>query len=281
MPRFPTLASEDVDPQFGFLWEYAFHGRLASCLSRGALTGYLKLSQHKIEHTIAAKELAAAGEVSIGKPVELFQPVMDKLFFRRGNDRPHGRRVIKSVHIPFCAEWVIRQVKPVHVVLILRHPMGTIASMQRLAMDDSFRRGSLLRHLTDAERHLVDQSPRSCLHRHDIRLIALQVFKMQQHLQEAAKRNPEWTVIRFEDLCALPVDRFRELFARIGCPWSPRMEAGIESLNRAGHGYQTRRIANQQVDGWKRELTGAEIKAIEDTFSTYCANAREFGDVGQ
>lgn len=267
LPRFPTLAPGDTDQRFGLLWDYAFRGPHARALTSRGATSPLRLFPQRAERALERKE----NEAAAGGPHRLVegQPLLDSLMF--GGRRKTAPRIVKSVHIPFCAEWVVRESAPAKVVVIFRHPYGVIASMRRMAMHDSFRGGSLLRHLTQSERGLV----RECLGQNgrptDLKPIALMVLKMYQHLEDAAARHSDWTVIEFENLCAAPVESFHSLFERIGISWRDDIEAGIESMNRSGTGFSAHRVASQQIHGWKRELSSEEIDVLDETFSAYLA----------
>jgi hypothetical protein len=269
LPRFPSLLPGDEDPAFRHLWDYALRGRRARQMCGGVFGRYLKMLPRRAERAVSLKEQTVAAGTGCGPRATAVAPV-DRILF--GDRTAMMPRLLKSVHIPFCAEWVVQRIQPANVIVIVRNPLSTIASMKRLGMPDGFRIGSLKRHLTEREQSVVAQFAQHSGPPYDIRLVALQVFKMHQHLQAAARRNRNWIVVNFEDLCVAPAEAFRSLFDRIGLSWRPSIESRLEAMNRPGDGYETRRIAAQQIDSWKRDLSAADIAAIETFFPDIVAD---------
>jgi len=72
---------------------------------------------------------------------------------------------------------------------------------------------------------------------------------------EAATRNPEWVIVRYEDLLDDPVDSFRSLARRLGLPWTPGSDELVRASNRPGTGYDTHRVNTEARDVWRHRLT--------------------------
>jgi hypothetical protein len=72
---------------------------------------------------------------------------------------------------------------------------------------------------------------------------------------EAATRNPEWVMVRYEDLLDDPVDSFRSLARRLGLPWTPGSDELVRASNRPGTGYDTHRVNTEARDVWRHRLT--------------------------
>jgi hypothetical protein len=85
------------------------------------------------------------------------------------------------------------------------------------------------------------------------------------------QRHPEWQVVYYEDLCADPVRRFRQLFAGLDLRWSRAMETYVEqrSLVDGDGRYSTQRVSYQQIDQWKSEVGEKEVARVREITKSF------------
>lgn len=179
-----------------------------------------------------------------------------RLLERRRRLPVGGTVVVKSVRVGLSLEWVAERAHA-SVLLVRRSPLNTVAGWARLGwgpyqLEDEPR---LQAHL---EPHGLWPCPaQGVLERAMWTLCALTVV---QH--DACSRHPAWHTVVHEDLCADPVSRFAELFVQLGLQWSVDVEGYLRESNAEGSGWAVRRLAAEQVDSWRRDLSSKELAAV-------------------
>ena len=264
LPRFPTLQPGDEDAVYTALWQQAMHGPLGSWLATNRFLRTLEGLVFDGEKLVAKKERTALEQFE-AQPRRI-EGIQNNVPFnvpvKRISER---RRVVKSVHGVFAAEWIAHKTRPDHTLIVQRMPHGILASMKKLAMGDAVRAGSLAPHLTAEELAELKQagaSPEKYL-----AASALQLAKMYAWLDELLRRHPEWIAVKHETLCEDPVARYRDLFEQIEIPWTAKIEAGIRERDRPGDGFAAVRKASDQIGKWKKSLTADEISMIDNIFA--------------
>ena len=174
------------------------------------------------------------------------------------------RIVVKEVATFPSVEWMHARWNP-EILIVVRHPCGCARSvykagiyvheaerLARIAHDDYIREqlGDLAEHAMTASTPLEISS-------------AIWAIKNYVVLK-AMERHPDWHVVRYEDVCADPVDTFRTLFHTYGLNWSDGMEHWIESTTQhdVPGAYSTSRITAHRVGAWRRTLSKAEIHQV-------------------
>jgi hypothetical protein len=241
------------------LWRYAVRGRFARLFTRSFFTLWLKLRAEQQECGIRRKEsVVATGRAAEDRAHRFLDALLRWTLLRHS---PRRDRLVKSVHACFCAEWVVRQTAVDDVLIVLRSPYAVIASLKRMGMPDGWREGSMRPYLSGEQCRELSSSATSV--QSALRRIAVQVCRQHQALLSARERNPQWHVTTHEHLCEDARGNFRTLFDQLGLDWGASIERHIASRDRPGHGYQTLRMAKQQADKWKEELTAEEVAMID------------------
>lgn len=229
----PRLQPSDRGPaRLAALWDLAFTGGLDGG------------PQARLLATLAVRApwLAAAPAV--------------RLLERRNRVPAGGTVVVKSVRVTFSLEWAARRAHA-GVLVVRRSPLNTVAGWARLGwgpnqLEDEPRLQALLE-----PHHLWPCPPQGTEERAMWTLCALTVL---QH--DVCARHPGWQSVLHEDLCADPVARFAELFARLGLQWSADVAAYLDQSNAEGSGWAVKRLAAQQMDSWRRELSAEQLAAV-------------------
>lgn len=148
--------------------------------------------------------------------------------------RIRGRRAMLDdpwalVSVP----WLVQRMDCEAVVLV-RRPPAVAASWRKLGwqvrFDDLLDQPLLMRDVLSGyagELGALRESPDW------IARIALLWKAMYDHVADLPDRLQAVSIVRYEDLAADPVARFRELYGRLGLTWTPRVEARVVTTTTA------------------------------------------------
>jgi hypothetical protein len=80
--------------------------------------------------------------------------------------------------------------------------------------------------------------------------------------------------VKYEDVCAQPVQAFRTLFSFAGLPWTQEDEDRIHkhttsSNARRTNTYGVQRDSAEMIDIWRDELSTAQCRLLRDAYLQY------------
>lgn len=184
-----------------------------------------------------------------------------------------GRRLlVKSVYSLHNTEWIARRF-PVSVVILLRHPCAVVHSIHRRWPE------ARLKNPQEQEALIADHlRPYRDLFQNaamPYEVLASRVGAYYKVVSEAARRHPEWIVLRHEDLCKNPMDEFQSLFTRLDLEGFDRTRSAIEASNRPkvkDEVQHVQRVATEEVDKWRKNLSEDEIRQVAEYYCPF-ANA--------
>lgn len=212
----------------------------------------------------------------------------DELRYRLSTLDPRVERLlIKDPLAALSSEFLHRRFG-MQVVVLVRHPAAFAASVKRAVglhwrpFDfENFRTQSvLMREYLDPVLAGRDLDRLSVVEN-----AALQWACLYTVLARFVERNPSMIVVRHEDLSREPLEAFRELFARLGVPWSAKVERAIVALTRPGNprGPEHHRIhslvrdSRENIHRWKTLLSAQEVASAralcDDVAARYYATA--------
>ncbi|MDM4018463.1 sulfotransferase [Roseiconus lacunae] len=163
-------------------------------------------------------------------------------------------------------------------LVLFRHPAGFVSSILRLRwpigkflQDFASRESLLVEHLSPYRGLLVK-------HQHDDNAAAATVLHgvlntvMWNQIQKDAKIAYHF----FEDLCANPLERFREIFDAISLPYSDATRQRHETLCNQGpkdpRSYRTHAVARNSLamaNSWRSQLAPSTVDRIRDVWNQF------------
>jgi len=174
-----------------------------------------------------------------------------------------GRVLVKDVDVCLALERVQEILAP-RMVVVIRHPCAVAASWSRLG----FQVDGILDRLR-AQARLMDGPLAPFAHLFARRRGFWQGMGLlwgvcHRILYEQLARNPEWIVVRHEDYCLAPEERFRELFRGLDLRWRSAAAAYLrESGSRdSGEPYVPRRVSAREPEKWRAELTEQQVSDV-------------------
>lgn len=180
-------------------------------------------------------------------------------YYRLARLNPGGRHaVVKDPIGCLLTEFLSRRFSMAPVVLI-RHPAAFVSSYKRLGWTPQLRAlreqsGLVSRHLghtgllEETGNPLVDAA----------RLWAA----LHTVIGDQIDRNPDWIVVRHEDINREPVDTFERLYERLGLPWSPRVERRIVGMTRGSNRSEARAARVQDFRRDSESLLGLRLAGL-------------------
>lgn len=181
------------------------------------------------------------------------------------------RLVLKSINALGRAGALARLLPEATILLLLRHPCGQIASTLRghaarkIQVRPPSEQYQIFQMLVDTEQgqaHGLTLGDLRSLHPVE-RLAWRWVLFVEKAIADTLGLA-NIRIVRYEDLCAAPVDGIRELFRMTGLGWHPQTESFIrESTGEEdGQYFGLRKDPARSAGKWRQELEEADILRI-------------------
>ena len=207
----------------------------------------------------------------------------DFLIFYNGLMRGQ-RALLKDPFAVFSTPWFARHLN-CKIVTTVRHPAAFASSLKRLNWPFDFQ--DLMDQPLLMRDHLEKyREEMKSLKAGDVIGQSALLWKMIYcAVHDIRERNPEFIVVRHEDLSRDPIAGFRDLYQLLELEFTPRVEKTIlnssssenpvELSRKKVHGFKLDSRANISV--WKKRLAGEEIdrirKITEETSALYYSDA--------
>jgi hypothetical protein len=137
------------------------------------------------------------------------------------------RPLLDDPYASLAAPWIAEEFDG-QVAVLVRHPAAMVASYRKLGYRAHFR------HFLDQPQLMADylepwRADMEALVETDDRVAQVATFWTMLHrvLAEMTDRSDRLHVVRYEDLCADPVDEFERLFARMGLEFNDAARAEV------------------------------------------------------
>lgn len=202
-----------------------------------------------------------------------------KDFLRMGRDfkifydaLEHGQRaLLKDPFTVFSMSWFAKRFN-FKVIVTVRHPAAFASSLKRLGWNFDF--NDLLDQSLLMRDHLEPyRGQMQAIKADDVIGQASLLWTMiYRFVYSAGQLNPDFILVRHEDLSRDPVNGFRDLYMALGLDFTPRVEKRIlnssssenppELPRKKAHSVKLDSRAN--VENWKKRLTEDEIARIRE-----------------
>ena len=192
----------------------------------------------------------------------------DFLIFYNGSLRGQ-RALIKDPFAVFSTPWFAQKLN-CKVIITVRHPGAFASSLKRLNWNFDFK-DLLDQPLLIRDRVSAYQDEMKSIKADDVIGQASLLWKIiYRSVHSTLSLNPDFIVVRHEDLSRDPAGGFRDLYAKLGLDYTPKVEKTIlnssssenpvELSRKKVHSVKLDSRAN--MDNWKKRLTEEEIKRI-------------------
>jgi len=181
------------------------------------------------------------------------------------------RALIKDPFAVFSAQWFAKKLN-CRVVVTVRHPAAFASSLQRLGWSFDF--NDLLNQPLLMRDHLEKyRDEMSTMKMDDIIGQASLLWKMIYDSVHAIRvLNPDFLVVRHEDLSRQPVNRYRDLYSKLDLEFSPRVQKFIEDSSSSDNPVEPsrRRVHSVNLDSlaniknWKKRLSEEDVRRIRE-----------------
>ncbi len=200
-----------------------------------------------------------------------------KDFLRMGRDfkifydgLEHGQRaLLKDPFAVFSIPWFAKRFN-FRVVITVRHPAAFASSLKRLGWKFDF--NDLLDQPMLMRDHLEPYRQRMQAVRADdvIGQASLLWTMIYRFVHSTVKLNPDFIIVRHEDLSREPLGGFHDLYSSLGLAFTSQVEQGILSSSSSenpaelsrGKVHSVKLDSRANVDNWKKRLTDEEIARV-------------------
>jgi hypothetical protein len=192
----------------------------------------------------------------------------DLSVFQRG--RLLGQRpLLKDPFAVFSTVWFAQRLN-CDIVILIRHPAGFASSLKRLNWMFDFRdlldQPLLMRDWLDD-----DRADMEAIQADDVigqaALLWRIIYRVVNRIQET---NPEFTVVRHEDLSIDPVNGFRQLYEALGLVFTDKVAQAVRNSSGAenpselakSNAHSVKLDSRLNVKNWKKRLNSDELSRI-------------------
>lgn len=206
-------------------------------------------------------------------PRALLRLARDYAYFARMRHKG-ARMVVKDPIALFSADWFARRFGT-KVAVIIRHPAGFVASMRAARFEMNFdvlrRQPSLME---DRLAPFADEIHAAAATAPSSSIEANTLFWriLHHHIDLLRHEHPDWVFVRHEDLARDPAGRFPALFAQLGLPFTPGVEARLAQFTRDqpalgrfsvfGTRRRTMRSSPASARAFRRRLSREEVATV-------------------
>jgi hypothetical protein len=208
--------------------------------------------------------------ISLRSIKDIFRMGRDCSVFLRGrifNQRP----LLKDPFAVFSAEWFARRLGCA-VVCVVRHPAAFVSSLIRLKwpfdLSDLLNQPLLMRDWLEPFRGEIESllaKPRDAIAQGS--LLWKMIYQAVYGLKE---QNPDFNLIRHEELSLDPINGFKNLYGSLELEYTSKVEEAIVALSRTGNpgevstkaAHAVRLDSQANLKNWKRRLSLEEITHV-------------------
>lgn len=253
---YTALTGEEEAPVFERMWLEAFGQRQGATTAPVALRG--RAADALLRHT----HQRHVRDAFMSRPPRLPARLkVAEMLAVPGRPRAARNVIVKSVQAARALEWVSARVDA-RVVVLERDLRSVLSSWIALDWIGAGPQNEV--EVSDPAsleqlrlRLGLDRPPTDALGRTTWLLAVLHRLK-----RESVARHPEWTVVRYEDLCDDTAAAFRSLADGLGLRWTATADEMVHASNRPGSGYATQRVAAETRDAWRRRLTPEQAHTV-------------------
>ena len=186
----------------------------------------------------------------------------------------------------FSTEWIYRRYNA-HIVITVRHPAAFASSLKLKNWRFDFR--NLAEQTALVEKHLpeygdriadaANSSPDSII---DQACLIWNII--HSTIAQWKRANPDWIVLRHEDLSLNPNGEFKELFEELDIPFTSQVNSYIDDTSGSQNpseqtpGNEFKRDSKANIKNWQTRLSKSEIDSIRQETSEVSASFYDDSD---
>lgn len=180
--------------------------------------------------------------------------------------RKHRRVVIKEVN-PFMLGWLIKTYQP-RIIYLLRHPVAVTYSFERMGWTGNKFESRLTKETLSRKVPHYKQFTDSFWSEHG----AFQGY-LNCEIMEQAKAYKDFRVVKYEDLCADPLNEFKKLYEFAQLEWDRTVEEKIKERTQPAktddHAFSTQRNSAYEMEKWKHAVPEDKIQQLKEAYLSF------------
>jgi hypothetical protein len=179
------------------------------------------------------------------------------------------RALLKDPFAVFSIPWFAQRLD-CQIVVTVRHPAAFASSLQRLGWSFDFR--NLLDQPLLLRDHLGGfREPMLSISADDVIGQAALLWKMiYATVHKFSQFNAQWLVVRHEDVARDPLNRYRELYGKLGLDFTPHVEKTITTSSSSENPteltlkktHSVKMDSAASIKNWRKRLSAEELQRI-------------------
>ena len=266
--RMPYLNEIHSDAEYHQLFDRAFNKIFPSAntqINKVAFK-FSGLNPRKVEKEIQRKvnDIKLLGKVNMTYPHKASYHLFKYLLYPNFKPIVKKRRIVKSVHSGLALHF-LRKYFDFRLVLVFRHPASVVASYIRLRSEDGnrvvFEQSGLKEDFLQQYMHRLKEL------KTPLSLMGFQIAIFYYYWENMLLKGNDMLVLEHEDLCVQTEEKFKKIYESLDLEWNEKVVSYIQGHNKEGEGYDINRIAKNELNKWKNQLTSAQIKEIRKGYN--------------
>jgi hypothetical protein len=170
--------------------------------------------------------------------------------------------IVKDPTAPLITDWVAQRYDALPLIII-RHPCGFASSIGELGW--RLNTLQILRQKKLMKKYLGEYETFLKKAGSDVWATRAAIWcSIHIVLLEQLRRNPNWLLHSYEDICEHPVAKFRTIAAELGLEWTDKFDHKVllKSVKPDIDSGSTNRVSKLMPDVWQQRLSTSEIDTI-------------------
>ena len=259
LSRFPYIGAEVGNDDYKKLF---FNALNKAFINNGTYSNELLYKLARVDRDKIELDFSNLGHNRIRKyyPEMQLYPLLPKQV-KKGK-----RRVVKSVHAVLSADYIIENLD-VNPVVIIRHPAGVVSShlyLENLDIDRKIYQNHKLM-IDIFGSNIPDFSALDTKES----LGGFQTAIFYEVIHQLLIKFPNIQLVQYEELATDPEKVSKELYKNLNLSWNSQVSKFLSDTNKIGEGYETNRVASEQINIWKKRLTEKQLEEIRKGYSLF------------
>lgn len=207
---------------------------------------------------------------SIRLDKSLIEKLLNTIHYYQKKYLGYPQALLKEPQSCFSSEFLCNRLD-LNVIIIIRHPAAVVNSFKRVGWNVDFspilEQSTLVKEHLSSYETLMKNNPKDDV----VGNVSILYLIIMDVLTKFINRNPDWIIVKHEELCNDPINEFKKLYKKLGLAFTKKIE---KKIYLSTHGklitpdknmtFMFTRDSKSLINSWKTQLKREEIKRIRN-----------------